>query len=234
MPSTGEFGKAIDLWPRRSSADARIAFVRQVLTEEPVNPGEYTYSNAGFVVAGYMAERMTKRSWEELMRNLLFKPLGLRSAGFGWPATDDHPNQPHGHLGTAPDVSVEEAGEWSFGEINYAGPAGNIHCSIVDLARFAAFHLQGLHGRDGVLRAETVRRLHTPSVDGHPYAGGWGIHETDGGEQLHGHLGSGGTFLAMVALYPESNLGVVAVANCGQVATPHLKKMRDAIHRRMR
>lgn len=233
MPSTGEFAEAIDLWPRRSSADARIAFVSQVLTEEPVNPGEYTYSNAAFVVAGHMAERVTKRSWEELMRSLLFEPLGLRSAGFGWPATRDHPNQPHGHLGTAPDLSVEQAGEWSFGEINYAGPAGNIHCSIVDLARFAAFHLQGLQGRDDVLKAETIRRLHTPPKEGYPYAGGWGIDEIEVGEHLHGHLGSGGTFLAMVALYPESDLVIVAAANCGQSATPYLKKMRDAIYQRV-
>ena len=29
--------------------------------------GEYNYSNAGYTVAAYMAERVAKRSWEELM-----------------------------------------------------------------------------------------------------------------------------------------------------------------------
>lgn len=230
MPSTGEFAGPPETWSSRSSAEARDAFVRQVLQEEPVKPGEYEYSNAGFVVLGYMAERASGKSWEELTDDLLFKPLNMAKAGFGWPATEARPDQPYGHLGN----TVQEIDGWVLGEINYAGPAGNIHCSIEDLAKFVMLHLKGLKGDNSLLQTKTIQRLHTPVFAGHRYAGGWGSSYTDEGEVLYGHFGSSGTFLSMVAIYPESDLGIVAAANCGQVATPCFRKMRDAVHSRMK
>lgn len=234
MPTTGEFAKTTDLWVQRSSAEARVALVRQVLTEEPVKLGEYHYSNSGYVVAGLMAERVAKRSWEELMRTLVFEPLGLQSAGFGWPATRDCPNQPHGHLGTPPGFSVQEPGEHPLlGDMDYMGPAGNLHCSMPDLGRFAAFHLQGLQGQHSLLKADTVRRLHTPPGDGFT-ASGWEIRETDEGEPFHEHTGTGLSFYVWIAIYPERDLGIVLAANCGLPAKPFLRKIKDAIYRRMK
>ena len=233
MCSTGEFAEGVSTLTQRSPAEARAALVRQVLTEEPFKMGEYAYSNAGYVVVGYMAERVAKRSWEELMRSLVFEPLELRSAGFRWPATEDHPNQPLGHYGIPPDLPAQEIGEDPTGNDDYYGPAGSVHCSIEDLARYAAFHLQGLRGMDGVLKTETVRRLHTP-LPGEHYMGGWVVNKEDGGERRDGHEGTAGTFFAMVQLYPNENLAVVAAANIGPPAAPYLRKMKDAIHRRMK
>ncbi len=230
MASAEELAEGFE--PGRPPAEARAALVRQVLTEKPFKPGEYSYSNAGYVVAGYMAEHAAKQTWEELMRSLVFEPLELRSAGFRWPATEDSPNQPLGHVGTPPNLNVQDCGEDLSGE-DYYGPAGSVHCSIEDLSRYAAFHLQGLRGMDGVLKAETVRRLHTPAPGEH-YMGGWVVNKEDEGERRDGHEGTVGTFFAMVQLYPNEDLAVVAAANIGPPAAPYLRKMKDAIHRRMK
>ncbi len=169
------------------------------------------------------------------MRALVFEPLGLRSTGIGWPATKDRPNQPHGHLGSPPDLSVQEIGQYPLGDINYLGPAANVHCSIEDFARYAAFHLHGLRGQDGVLTAKTVRHLHKISEDGNgDYACGWHIRKTDAGEPLHEHSGGGGTFTAWIALYPDSDLAIVACANRAAGVGPYLKKISQAIYRRMK
>ena len=200
--------------------EARLALVRQVLTEAPVNQGEYSYSNAGYVVAGCMAERVTKQPWEELVRIHVFEPLQLQSAGFGWPATRQTPNQPHGHYGASPELKVQEIGEYSLGDLAYFGPAGDVHCSIEDLARFAAYQLRVARGHDKTLDAEALRRY-------------WREHELENGGTAHTFFGSGGTFLAMVAIYPESDVAVVAATNCGLPAMPYLKAMRDTIHRRV-
>jgi CubicO group peptidase (beta-lactamase class C family) len=231
MCSTGEFAKGDSTLPQRSPPEARAALVRQVLSEEPFKMGEYAYSNAGYVVAAYMAERVAKRSWEELMRSLVFEPLELRSTGFGWPATLDRLNQPLGHYGTPQDLTVQEIGDNPSRDNNYYGPAGNVHCSIEDLARFVGFHLQGLNGRDGALRADTVRRLHTPAEGGH-YMGGWGIRDSKEGMHRHGHEGTGGTFFAEITLYPDADLAIVAATNCGPSVEPFLEKMKEAILRR--
>ena len=236
LPTAGEFAGSFPTKGTRSSSEARAALLRQVLTEPAVDVGKYAYSNGGYVVAAYMAERSAKRSWEELIRALVFEPLGLPSSGIGWPATENRPNQPYGHLGMPPDVSVSERGESVVeGDINYIGPAGNVHCSIEDFARFAAFHLQGLRGRDGLLKAETVRHLHTPpqGIDS-DYACGWHVGKTDEGEAVHWHGGGSGIFIAHVTLYPESDLAIVMASNRFASVLPHLIEMRDAIYKRMK
>jgi CubicO group peptidase (beta-lactamase class C family) len=219
MPSTGEFAQGFPPTAGRLPVEARLALVRQVLTETPLNQGEYSYSNAGYVVAGCMAERVTKRSWEEMAQTLVFDPLKLHSAGFGWPATPQRPNQPYGHYGTSPDLKVQEIGGYTLGDLTYYRPAGDVHCSIGDLATFAAYQLRVARGQDEDLDAETLQRY-------------WRAHELENGGTAHTFFGSGGTFLAMVAIYPQSDLAVVAATNYGLPAMPYLKAMRDAIHNR--
>lgn len=231
MPSAKKSAET-KLGKQATAAESRVATVRQVLTESPVKPGEYAYSNAGYVVAAYMAERAAKEPWESLMQRLVFEPLKLHSAGFGWPAGpagSDDAGQPAGHIGTPPKLEVQEVKTGASSDLNGIGPAGDLHCSIEDLARFAAFHLRGLRGEDGVLKADTVRRLHSPAEDGH-YMGGWVIREAEG---WHGHEGTAGTFFAKMTLYPDSNLAVVAVANCGPAVAPFLENMKQAIVRAM-
>ena len=121
------------------------------------------------------------------------------------------------------------------GDINYIGPAGNVHCSIEDFARFAAFHLQGLRGRDGLLKAATVRHLHTlPKDIDSDYACGWHVGKTDEGEAMHWHGGGSGIFVAHITLYPDTNLAIVMATNRFASVVPYLTKMRDAIYRRMK
>jgi len=220
LPTMGEFTDGFPVKPGQSPADARAALVRQVLTEEPTVSGEYDYSNSGYVVAATMVERATGESWEDLVRTLVFEPLDLSSAGFGWPATSDRPDQPRGHYGASPNLDVQEIGEYMLGDMNCLGPAGNLHCSIEDLARFAVFLLNVLDGGDSTLSPETLARF-------------WRAGETDEGERTYGFFGSGGTFMAMIALYPDSDLAIVAAANYGLPMMPFFEKMGEAIHERM-
>ncbi|MHC4695912.1 MAG: hypothetical protein ACYTFA_04110, partial [Planctomycetota bacterium] len=74
--------------------------------------------------------------------------------------------------------------------------------------------------------------LHTPAKGGH-YMGGWGIRENEEGKRRHGHEGTGGTFFAEITLYPDTDLAIVAAANCGPSVEPFLEKMKEAILRRM-
>jgi CubicO group peptidase (beta-lactamase class C family) len=221
LPSTGEFLDGFPTKAGQSPAQARTILVSQALSESPIKQGEYSYSSAGYVVAGCMAERVTRRGWEDLMQSLLFEPLQLQSTGFGWPADEGRPNQPRGHYGAPPELRVQEMGEYMLGDMDYIGPAGNLHCSIEDLARFAAFHLRVLSRRDDMLEVESVLRF-------------WRAEETDKGERRFGFFGSGGTFMAMIAVYPDSDFAIVAATNYGLPAMPVFERMRDSIHKRMR
>ena len=84
-------GTSFDEWRARSESlpAQRLDYVRQMLTQAPAYaPGsKMLYSNVNFVVAGAMLERLTGKSWEDLMRERLFVPLKMSSAGFGPAAT---------------------------------------------------------------------------------------------------------------------------------------------------
>lgn len=84
-----------------SPRDRRRAFAAWLLGQEPsATPGtDFLYSNAGYAIAAATAERVADRPWEALVRERLFAPLNLASAGFGWPAAAD-PEQPWGHRKT--------------------------------------------------------------------------------------------------------------------------------------
>ena len=88
----GAYGKQSDVRKRR------YAIVRDNLKKAPAGPkGKFLYSNLSYVAAALLAEGRTKKSWEELMQERLFVPLGMTSAGFGPPGTPRKVDQPWGH-----------------------------------------------------------------------------------------------------------------------------------------
>jgi CubicO group peptidase (beta-lactamase class C family) len=204
-----------------SPAEQRRDFARWVLARPPDRtPGSgFLYSNAGAPVAAAMAERVTGRAWEVLMQEHLFEPLDLRSAGFGWPAAAD-PDQPWGHQ--------EEDGELEPQDPRaghplpaWMAPAADVHMSVLDLARFAAAHLQGLRNRPGLLPPEAFRQLHTPVVSRSEridHALGWHVWAAGAGHRAARsfHAGGAGTFVAFVEISPEQDLGFVVMTNDGR------------------
>ncbi len=193
----------------------RLALAKGVLAREPESAAgeKYLYSNAGFSLAGAMAERAAKCDYEELMRRELFVPLGMTSAGFGPPGDGKSLNQPLGH--SAKGVAVP----WGPGADNPAAiaPAGRVHCSIGDWAKFIALHVDAENGRARLLSAESFARLHTPAAGpGEKYAMGWIVAErpwADG--KVLTHSGSNTMWFAVAWLAPKKDFAVLICANQG-------------------
>jgi len=190
-----------------TSTEQRAAYVTEVLVLEALAEG-YHYSNAGYATAGYIGERASGRSWEQLMRDEVFEPLGLESCGIGWPATVERPDEPRGHFGAGAARRVQGLDEYPLGA--FMAPAGNIHCSVGDLVRYGLAHLAGLSGQDGFLSAASIQELHR--VDDVPYAAGWGVDPVSG---QHRHNGSAGTFFSYLTIDPEAGLVVAFITNAG-------------------
>ena len=132
--------------------------------------GSFNYSNAGYIIAGAMLERITGKAWEEFMREKLFVPLGMKTAGFGPAATEHQTDQPWGHIRLG-DKYVPRYGD----NHRALGPAGTVHCSIGDYLKFAALHASMGSRPPGILTATLCEKLHEPAKS--DYAMGWGVHE---------------------------------------------------------
>lgn len=213
------------IWPkvwRRNSpndvAGTRRWFLREVTSREPQQPpnGEYVYSNAGYMLAGAMLEARTGESWETLMRRRVFEPLGMTNAGFGPPKSGQDVNQPVGHRAKLPLLPVTPVGDDAAADNPVAlGPAGTVHASLGDMARYLQAHLDGALGRPTPLKLapDTWRRLHTPRP-GESYALGWSVTQRGwaGGTALN-HTGSNTMWYANLWLAPAREFAVLIVTN---------------------
>jgi len=225
----------------------RLAFVGGLLAAEPeaASGSKFIYSNQGYAIAGAMLERVMKTPWEDLMRHRLFQPLGLSSAGFGAPGEDERNakssgrpraggatiTQPWGHVASAGKLQPVEPGP-DADNPPAIGPAGTVHCSIGDLARYAGWHAQsGSRGR-GLLAPESFQKLHR-AQPGDNYAMGWRVLERSwaGGTALT-HAGSNTMWYAVMWVAPGKELALVAATNiagpsaemaCDEAATALLK-----------
>ena len=154
--------KALKIWNGKlwrstePKADLRMAIAREALALPPeAPPGEvFHYSNAGYVIAGALAERAGGEPWDELMLHELFEPLGMNSSGFGAPGKADELSQPWGHYEGRSRVVPVEPG--LGGDSPPAlGPAGTIHASLGDVGRYLSAHLLGSRGRGWLLSPDT-------------------------------------------------------------------------------
>lgn len=193
-------------------ADQRRAFAGRVLRAKPACPprSKYLYSNGGYGIAAAIVERAAGKPWEELIGEKLFAPLGMTTAGVGWPASAERPGEPLGHWGDPDELEALPPGH-SYRLESCLDPAGDVHCSIEDFARYAQMHLRGLRGEAGLLKPETFRLLHEDAGD---YAMGWVVGERDGA-QASRHDGSAGTFYASMTVIPVRDLAIVLATNAG-------------------
>jgi len=199
-----------------SQIEKNAAFARWLLTQDPiVQPGTaMKYSNGGYALVGHIAERLTKLDYRALMQREVFAPLGMSTAGFGWPI-DLGADQPRGHFPLPTGFAPAPEG---YRLPMHLDPAGNVYLSLADLTKYMQAHLKGVQGKDGILKAATIQRLHKPTVAPAgelQYACGWSVAAMPIVGTRHGHNGSAGSFFSEMALVPERNLVVAVVTNAG-------------------
>jgi CubicO group peptidase (beta-lactamase class C family) len=150
------------------------------------------------------------------MREHLFEPLGMTTAGFGPPGNKGQVDQPWGHQlgfwsGKWKSMPPEDASD----NPAVIGPAGRVHCSLDDWAKFALLHLHGACGKSELLDADVFRLLQRPALGG-DYACGWTVvdREWAGGQALT-HAGSNTMWFAVIWLAPKRKLALLAATNLG-------------------
>jgi D-alanyl-D-alanine carboxypeptidase len=206
----------------------RAAVARHYLALPPAsNAGEFEYSNLGYIIAGAIAEARTGKAWEDLVREQVFEPLGIRNAGFGAPGTPGRFDEPCGHHEVAGKLVPLDPADPDSDNPPALGPAGTINIGLGDWLLFAQDQLDGAHGHGKLLKPETYRTLQTP-VSGN-YALGWGAKlAPDGALLLLTHTGSNGSWLADIRIMPKHDMIFLVVTNvddeAGEQAVRDIRK----------
>jgi len=212
LPAFGDDADFVGLPPfPGATVERRRAFARYVLTLPPAAPprSAYVYSNAGFVVAAAMADKVSGRPWEWWIRKRIFRPLHMRSAGIGWPRRVwGHEAADDGRL-----TPVDPRGKYQLPD--YLAPAGDLQMSADDLAAFLRAHLRAMRGEKTLISPATSAALHTKRLRS---ALGFGSAAVAGFENVATYSGSAGTFFTVIAIAADGDVAVAVSANAGNEA----------------
>ena len=186
----------------------RTAFSQFVLTQDPVETKEpYFYSNAGYSIAASMLEKVTNKSWETLVQEILGDELHLNYV-IGWPNRNLE-DQPWGHALSEGELTpVPPTFEYNLSLIE---PAGDLSMTVFSYIKYIQLNLAGLSGANNVLSAALYRDLFSTK---HPYSLGWVV--TKKSKQLqYEHAGSDGTFFSYCLIDTTSHKAYILLANSG-------------------
>ena len=192
-----------------SPRDQRTDVARVLLAQPPsLTVGAFEYANLNYVIAGAVIERVAKRPWEEAIAADLFRPLGMSHAGFGAPTGA----APWGHLDADGRLTSVDPTGIADNPVVLA-PAGEVHASLEDYARFVRLFL---NDGGGVLKPETLNRLARPFNGGdEQYGMGWQVLKerawADG--PVLQHEGTNSLWHASVTVAPAKALAVIACSN---------------------
>lgn len=192
-------------------------------------PGDHSaYSNIGYLVLGELISEVSLVPYQRYVIERVLEPIGAVSTGFsfeiGHESEGAHPRRdptlpilrlliPRWALGSA-------KGKWRLFKPFYLdGSAyGGLVGPVGDAALLAGVHLGGgaLGGRR-ILSPESTAQMQRVSTEGKKFDLGLGWFRTrrdsKRGRTHIEHLGGGGGYGAVMRLYPERGLGVVAMAN---------------------
>jgi CubicO group peptidase (beta-lactamase class C family) len=190
-----------------------------VFNDKPLDfqPGEkWAYTNLGYIVLGYLLERITGQTYEDYIQENIFKPLGMKDSGM-FSFVTVIPRRASGYW---PDSNGIENADRSF-DTRIGFSSGSLYSSTEDLLRWE----EGLFG-DRVLSPASLRKMTTPFKSN--YSCGLHVNRVNGNLMIE-HDGNNIGFNSDMAYYPEDRIAVIVLANLNGTVTGELTKALAAV-----
>ena len=232
----------------------RLQYLEKTIQSKLINPPGRVihYSNSGYLIVGSILEKISGQTYESLRAEKIFKPLNIKTAGYGIPADSGASSQPWGHVWDLSSSFSVYRSDYP----NFFAPTGCLHLSIKDWAKFILLHLNTYTAEnDKLLQTSTLKKLHTPPDSAEwdmnmntwdriiskifgfdyfdNYALGWFTTETEEGHNLIYHGGRGLAFNAHVIADLKTKNALFLVTNA-EVGHTHPLTQNIKIHKRIK
>lgn len=206
--------------PALSGADRQEIINRlKFINPESEIRSKFSYSNLGYVIAGYTVGKVNGKSWEEFVSEKIFKPLGMKNTFFN---IEEMINS--GDYATPyANMTSEHPEPWQEIQNNPEfAPAGGIIADIESMMLWLKFNLNdGKVDSQQLVPSEKLQEMWKNHVELNPsnefvenegYAYGWYSHVYRGHRHVyHGGLGDG--YISHVSFLPDDNIGIVVLTN---------------------
>lgn len=169
-------------------------------------PGtKWNYNNSGYIMLGYIIEKVTGKTYPEYLQENFFTPLGMTSSYYG----DDTRIIKNRASGYQPGEGGTVNADYLSMTLPYA--AGSIMSTVDDLYKWN----RALHSYK-LVRKETLDMAHTSYklADGNPvgYGYGWSLSELQGSRTIE-HGGGINGYLSYAIYLPEEDVFVALLSN---------------------
>jgi CubicO group peptidase (beta-lactamase class C family) len=194
-----------------------IGHVRDLPLDFP--PGsQFKYSNSGYILLGYLVERISGQSYADFLREKVFTPLDMKDSG----------------VDSNAEIIERRASGYSPGEhdailnagylsMTFPHGAGALYSTSEDLLRWT----RGVFGGK-LLSPASLQKMTTPFKDG--YAFGVGV-TTEKGHKLISHSGGIQGFNANLTYFPDEQITIVVLSNLnGETPDQITRQLTEVIH----
>ena len=179
------------------------------------------YQNHMFATVGHVIENITKKSWEDFVKEKILKPLGMKDSNFQVSESQKAPDHglPYRHDKENKITRAE------FMELGAPGPAGSINSTANDMTNWMKLVLaNGTFGETKIVSEEKLKEMQKPHMHYgimpfefpevmFPSVGlGW-FTDVYRGKKITHHGGNVSGFTALCAFLPDENLGICALVN---------------------
>src|SRR6266403_3006836 len=189
-----------------------------VFNDRPLNfqPGEQlAYTNLGYIVLGYLLERISGQTYEEFVQENIFKPLGMNDSGL-MSFVSIIPRRASGYWSVSNGI---ENADRRCARLGFS--SGSLYSSTEDLLRWN----EGLFGGK-LLTPASLRKMTTPFKG--DYACGLYVKRVNGHLMIE-HNGNNIGFNSDMAYYPEEKIAVIVLANLNGTVTGEMTMALAAV-----
>ncbi|GAB4372990.1 MAG: hypothetical protein Kow0042_16640 [Calditrichia bacterium] len=177
------------------------------------DPGEeWRYNNSGYLILGYLVEKISGESYENYLKKAFFDSLEMHDTGVHhWSKILPHEASGYSYIGGR----LQKARNWNM---SLAGGAGALYSTVEDLYRWNEGIFTGK-----VLSQSSLEKAFEPvklndgttaqASGGGGYGYGWGIRQLRGLEEIS-HGGGLDGFLTYLTRFPRQNLTIAVLTNC--------------------
>lgn len=206
----------------------------------------FSYNNFGYLIAGVLAERLTKQSWETLVQKNILNPLKMKNTNFSTAAMKELADHAKPYINpelkkynkNEDEISLDKQ---EFRNLEAIGPAGSINSNVVDMAKWVQMLLKEgqtpckkwlqtvvsfgtLRNCKSIVKPSTIAELYAPKIEAKDmgtnsfYGLGWRKTSFDGADVVW-HTGNADGFSSLVSFLPKQKIGVVILTNINDASS---------------
>ncbi len=165
------------------------------------SPGEqFKYSNSGYLLLGFIIEKVSGQTYEEFLKGNIFGPLNMDNSGY------DHPSAILKHRASGYNLAVEGLINGPYNNMTAPHAGGALYSTVEDM-----FLWDRALYTEKILKKSSLDRMFTPFKGNYGY--GWIIDSIFGHKRIqHGGSIVGG-FQSHIARYVDDDVLIVLLCN---------------------